>query len=375
MDATDAISPFTQRNAQYLRHQSPIGGLNLFGWAHPDIDVDTLWVAESLAVWWRGGEVPSAEWNEPPILRQDIEAVSSLVLSQLWRSKRGLAKRLVLCRSDAEIGKLVDWAGDPRSLRGFEFRGFDSIRRECDTLSFEERALRTLENIHHEARRLNKPVEVGLLGIGRENEALFRLRERYLESGMTYATVPIDAPAIYEWLMHKNLLALRHNPPETGLVVAPDGHEVLDLRRRRGLDAKGVGVFVVQRYDEDLDKFLRPVLDVLKGRLGVAIGAVWADDHIDKIDERIFRRIRDCQAVLLHVTNDRFNVGLEAGYALALGKPVVAFREKPKDTDPDWIKRLPFDISTLNCLEYDPNADTTELIARLEARLSLAIGA
>lgn len=287
-----------------------------------------------------------------------------------------MAKKLVLCRSEGEIGELIDWVGDPRTLVGYEFRGFDSILRQCQNMSFIERALRTLENMHHETRQNRKPVETGLLGIGQQNEAIVKLRDHFVESGMTYATIDVDAPALYQWLLHKNLIVLTNRPPnEVGFDIAPGGFEVLDERRRKSLDASGIGVFVVQRFDEGLELFLKPVLSELQSRLGVNVGAVWAQDHIEKIDERIFRRIRDCQAVLLHVTNDRFNVGLEAGYALALGKPVVAFREKPKDTDPDWIKRLPFDISTLNCLEYDPAVDTDQLIARLEARLTLAIGA
>jgi hypothetical protein len=54
--------------------------------------------------------------------------------------------------------------------------------------------------------------------------------------------------------------------------------------------------------------------------------------------------------VLVDLTEQNFNVAFEAGYALALNKPIVWMKKK----EPDGLK-MPFDIYTYNCLEWDPS--------------------
>ncbi len=76
------------------------------------------------------------------------------------------------------------------------------------------------------------------------------------------------------------------------------------------------------------------------------IKPAWADPHVEKIDDRIFRLIREATIVVVDLDLNNFNVALEAGYALALGKPIVWTRKLP------WRKQNPFDIYSHNMLKW-----------------------
>ncbi|MCC6404080.1 MAG: hypothetical protein IT207_08725 [Fimbriimonadaceae bacterium] len=90
------------------------------------------------------------------------------------------------------------------------------------------------------------------------------------------------------------------------------------------------------------------------------ISAVWAEAHNEKIDDRIFRKIKEGAFVVVDVPRKRekdlneesHNVGLEQGYALALGRPMIHIQYLAKGQQ----LSLPFDIQSHNCLAYGPGA-------------------
>src|SRR5262249_2875823 len=151
-------------------------------------------------------------------------------------------------------------------------------------------------------------------------------------------------------LFDTNCIELRSNKTGPfGFGITPTGYiKVESLRRGKNESVKRA--FFIRRYDEDMDAFFRPILDQVQQRTGCDIRAVWEEAHNEKIDERILRLIRESSLVLLDIAPDRFNVGLEAGYALALRKPMIVIREKQSP----W-QAPPFDIATLNCFDYDRN--------------------
>ena len=101
---------------------------------------------------------------------------------------------------------------------------------------------------------------------------------------------------------------------------------------------------------------------------------IWDDPHNEKIDERILRLIRECPVVVLDVAHDNFNVGLEAGYALGLNKPIVAIRKKPPKGSSARVQQLPFDISTLYTHTYTTDAvGKAELIEKLSERILVGL--
>lgn len=77
---------------------------------------------------------------------------------------------------------------------------------------------------------------------------------------------------------------------------------------------------------------------------------------------------RAASFVLVDLSDNNFNVGFEAGYALALGKPIVFTMQKPEGE-----LKLPFDIQSHNILVYDA-ADHSEFKEQLPFRIAAALG-
>ena len=346
---------------------------------HPSISIDKLYLTNAMLNSWQGQQAPKDDSNNPMASYDDMRYVRALVMSHLWLSAKSVEPTLLIGMSDEELGAIADSIQDKRVLKKYWFRTFGSILREAQELGFEERAFKTLEIMDELWNRNKKPLDLSTVYSkdyeGNRAFPVFRYKAEHVENGLTYGTPQEEAHAIYDHLYTEGYLKFSGISGEEGLSLTSKARLLIDQRKKQGRSADAVGVFLVQKFDPELDAFLKPVLDELKVRLEMNVGAVWADEHIERIDERIFRRIRNCQAVLLHVTNDRFNVGLEAGYALALGKPVVAFRELPPKGAKEHMKRLPFDIATLNCYDYDRTKDPEgkELTKILEARLAVAL--
>ena len=72
--------------------------------------------------------------------------------------------------------------------------------------------------------------------------------------------------------------------------------------------------------------------------------------HSDKIDERIFKLLRESDLVLADLTGKNPNVFLEVGYRMAINKPIVYIMQKDDE-------RLPFDIQNINIKQYNLKSD------------------
>jgi hypothetical protein len=199
-----------------------------------------------------------------------------------------------------------------------------------------------------------------------ENRYFVILANDRIEDGMAYGCTECEAPFVYEYLFKQGWIDEQVAGGPFRLSAL--GYAEVD-RLRRGASVNVKTGFLVRRWDQKLDEFLDPVMAKVSENTGCKIEPVWGEHHNDRIDERIFRQIQSASVVVLHVDKTRFNVGLEAGYALALRKPVIAIREKPKTVDP-----LPFDIATLNCYDYETTSEgKDELIKVLAARVQVAL--
>jgi len=339
---------------------------------HSMPSVGDLFMGEELATSWQWGTAPRGRDLHVLATPDQLRRVQSLARSYAWRNSKGLAAPLWLCLDSAERSRIIELARDKGWLRHYNLRAFGEFVHEADRLTFQDRMFETLRNFEALEKGSGQSVAIQYLLIDKGNTPVFRTNGSMQEDGMSYATDATEAHLVYQGLYEGGYIRWPRTSQEAGFALASKGAAKLDELRHLSASGAASGVFVIQPFNEELNAFLRPVLGQLEERLGVKVRAVWDEEHIERIDERIFRQIAQSAAVLLYVANDRFNVGLECGYALALGKPVVAFREKPSEAAPEWSKRLPFDIATLNCYDYDPGA-TEELIEKLHARLALAL--
>ncbi len=294
---------------------------------------------------------------------QDANAAWAIIRSKLWRAKRiGSAPISVL--TEDEYSTILQSPVTYRHLKGFTMLRFEQQIEEARNLSFLEKCLNTLQNIHQLWTETKRIFVCPYLGLDSRSEPVFSVRDGK-ENGIAYGCDEFEAILVYEYLYNEKYLR-KHGDPFQGLKLSPTGYlQVDDLRRGQASIIKQA--FFIRKYDPELDMFIRPVMDKVKDSTGCEIKAVWEAHHNERIDDRVLRLIRESSLVVVDVASDRFNVGLEVGYALALRKPVVAIREKPQP----WVP-LPFDISTLNCYDYE-RTKSEELIYVVSERVLAAI--
>lgn len=247
---------------------------------------------------------------------------------------------------------------------------FDACVAEAKALLFEDKCRLTLQNLDLCWQETGEPVVTGFeVTAAMNNKTEIRLLPipARQESGMAYGCDERSALLVYQYLERRGWIQPTSIEEDfEGWYTAPDGELQLDQLRERGVNLNQA--FFVRPWDETADDFFGQVQAEVQRRTNVVIKAVWDTVHNDQIDERVMRQIRESAAVVAEINNKKFNVGFEVGYALALGKPIVAIRKRP--TDPTDV--YPLDIATLHRCEYDEE-NLEELIDKLSEKLLVAI--
>jgi nucleoside 2-deoxyribosyltransferase len=110
------------------------------------------------------------------------------------------------------------------------------------------------------------------------------------------------------------------------------------------------------------------VYDPVSNEVQCKIQTVADIPHNERIDDRIMKEICEAAVIVVDLTNHNFNVAFEAGYALALNKPII-WTMKKDDTEK---LNLPFDIQSHNILVYDKN-EIVKFKEILKARMQVAL--
>lgn len=108
--------------------------------------------------------------------------------------------------------------------------------------------------------------------------------------------------------------------------------------------------FLICRFTHTLDALFDSVYSTVgrSSEVRCPIHRVKDVHHVDRIDDRILREIEAATLIIVDLTDENFNIGFEAGYALALRKPIVWTLNNSS-----WPDKLPFDIQSQNVLGYD----------------------
>lgn len=276
----------------------------------------------------------------------ETRRVFALARSEVWRLNK-IAKKLPLFMTLR--GAKAARQNDPVDSREVVL-AIEEIVERAPTLSLEDKALKTLENLAVAEGELGAGVGIPYLlreYPGRPDWANGRPPN---EVGISFGCTEIEAPMIYQFLIKKGLAVVQ--PPRTHqsssrAFLTPDGYSTIS-QLKSGRSETLAQAFLVCRFIPQLDDLFDKAYHPIGTELGCAIQRIKDIHHIDKIDDRICEEIRRSRIVIVDLTEQTFNVAFEAGYALALNKPVV------------WTKRkdagspvMPFDIYTYNCLEWE----------------------
>jgi hypothetical protein len=273
--------------------------------------------------------------------------VFALARSEVWRVNHKQQKvPLFMTLRGAKAAR----QRDPSDDRNTVILTVEELSEVAPTLTLEEKALKTLENL-----------AIAENEIGAGTSIPYLLREypgrpdwqgkAPNEVGVSYACTEIEAPMIYQFLIENKTIVV--HPPQSQqsssrAFVTPKGYARISALTR-GVAATVSQAFLVCRFIPELDDLFERVFRPIGVDLGCTVQRIKDIHHIDKIDDRICEEIRRSRIVLVDLTEQNFNVAFEAGYALALHKPIV------------WTKRkgasgegvMPFDIYTYNCLEWE----------------------
>jgi len=186
-----------------------------------------------------------------------------------------------------------------------------------------------------------------------------------------YACDDGEALVVMHYLREKGWISTPYVFETYTLVyITPEGY-IAASRLRTGSHSQILSGFVICRFNvEDVEKTFNDVYSTisLEGR-SIRLERIKDKQFIDRIDDRILLEIKKADFLLVDLTEDNFNVGFEAGYGLALGKPIVWTMRQPVGRK---RKGFPFDIQSQNILLYSM-LKLDQFRVDLEARIRSAI--
>jgi len=160
------------------------------------------------------------------------------------------------------------------------------------------------------------------------------------------------APYVFDWLLDQRLVEIRDDSMGPKFYqhfgITASGYDLI-AELQAGQTLKKRAVFVVCRFGEPFDGTFTKHIQPLQERFGGTLEIYRVKDRVfnERIDDRILHEIEQAAIILVDLTDSNFNVGFEAGYAMALKKPIVWIMKE------EQVKSFPFDIQSQNILIYD----------------------
>jgi hypothetical protein len=183
-------------------------------------------------------------------------------------------------------------------------------------------------------------------------------------TGITYSQLDNEVKFLANVLDSKGLIQIFQANTDFSVSLTPAGYAFIE-DRSKSLASNGDTAFVAMWFSSDMSIAYKAGIKVAIDRCGYLPVRIDEVPHHEKIDDKILRAINECKFLVADLTGHRGGVYFEAGYALALRKPVIW---TCRDTDFDGIH---FDVRQYNCIKWTNESDLLEL---LEDRLVSLFG-
>ena len=182
--------------------------------------------------------------------------------------------------------------------------------------------------------------------------------------GITYSLMDNEVRFLANLLASKGLVEIVKVTTDFSVSLTPSGYAFIE-DYSKSIESKGETAFVAMWFAENMNIPYTAAIKVAIEHCGYLPIRIDEVAHHEKIDDRILRAINECKFLVADLTGQRGGVYFEAGYALALRKPVI-WTCKESDFD-----NIHFDVRQYNCIKWSTHND---LLGQLEDRLVSLFG-
>ncbi len=344
--------------ANHSRANSPLTGVECDQWH--DILRCVYMFEEPLGSWGATDYVldygfkQAAKYHSPDLslTEKETERLLAYARSVVWEAAR-LGKKRPFFMSAIGIREARE--EDIAPLReNWHLLTPEDLWRDVPNITFEEKALRTLANLVLVEGDIGNGVWLPMgLRPYPGGFAAHRDPQGTAPEGLLYAAAGKEGLYLLHHLIEQQLIVEGedHSAQDLSVYITPKGYAVAD-QVRLGERREVRRAFLVCRFTDVMDDMFvtcyKPTGE--HPDVGCPIQRVKDVHHVDRIDDKIVHMIEEATIVVVDLTEQNFNVAFEAGYALALGKPIVwTMREDAGDFRP------PFDIQSHNILRWHPD--------------------
>ncbi len=171
---------------------------------------------------------------------------------------------------------------------------------------------------------------------------------------------------LLEMLVQRGAIRLGNENPIPQITVLPKGYEQIS---DAAIEIETDQAFVAMWFDDSMLEAYEFGIDVAVRAMGYRPMRIDRKEHINKIDDEIIAEIRRSRFLIADFTSKpdhpRGGVYFEAGFALALGKPVIWTCRQ------DLIEHIHFDTRQFNHIVW---TNAKELAERLTNRIGAVLG-